>query len=255
MRLIATAACAALVCHAAQAQEPQDKALTLGGALDYSSGDYGTGTETRITSVAATARYDTGPWAFKAYVPWIKVTGNQSVIPGLGRVRGGSAERTSESGLGDIVLGATYAALYDKPGGFGLDFTTKVKLPTADEKKGLGTGETDFIFLADLYKTFDRVTGFGGVGYHVLGDPPGVDLDNVWSANVGASYKLDERDSVGVSLYGRERVAPGADRQRELMGFLVHKFDQFWKMQLYALIGLADGSPDYGFGLSVARPF
>lgn len=252
MRLLATAACAALLCHAAQAQ---DKTLTLGAALDYSSGDYGTGTETRITSLAATARYDTGPWAFKAYVPYLKVTGNQSVIPGLGRVRGGGPDRSSESGLGDIVLGATYAALYDKPGGLGLDLTAKVKLPTADEKKGLGTGEADYIFLADLYKTFDRITGFGGVGYHVLGDPPGVDFDNVWSANVGASYKIDERDSAGISLYGRERVAPGADRQRELMGFFVRKLDQFWKMQLYALVGLADGSPDYGFGLSFARPF
>jgi len=252
VRLIATAACAALLCNAAQAQ---DKALTLGAALDYSSGDYGTGTETRIISLAATARYDTGPWAFRAYVPWLKVTGNQSVIPGLGRVRGGGPDRESESGLGDIVVGATYAALSDKPNGFGLDLTAKVKLPTADEKKGLGTGEADYIFLADLYKTFDRVTAFGGVGYHVLGDPPGVELDNVWSANLGASYKLDERDSVGLSLYGRDRVAPGTDRQRELMGFFVRKLDQLWKMQLYALVGLSDGSPDYGFGLSIARPF
>jgi hypothetical protein len=130
-----------------------------------------------------------------------------------------------------------------------------VKLATADEDKGLGTGEHDFIFLLDLYQTFDRVTGFGGVGYHILGDAPGQPLDNVWSANLGFSYKLDERDSAGLSLDGRQRVVPGASPQRELTGFFVRQLDRLWKAQLYALIGLANGSPDWGFGLSAARPF
>jgi hypothetical protein len=34
----------------------------------------------------------------------------------------------------------------------------------------------------------------------------------VWSANLGASYRIDERDSAGVSLDGRERAAPGSAR-------------------------------------------
>jgi hypothetical protein len=135
-----------------------------------------------------------------------------------------------------------------------MDLTGKLKLPTADETKGLGTGEPDFAFLLDLYRTFDRVTGFGGVGYHVMGDSPGLPLENAWSANLGATYKLDARDSVGALLEGRQRVARGGSRTRELMGFWTHRLEGPWRSQVYGLIGLADGSPDWGFGLSLARP-
>jgi hypothetical protein len=250
---IAAACAGMLVVHCASGA--QDGELSLGAGLHHSSGDYGTGTTTRITTLAATARYETGPWVYKATVPYVKVSGESSVIPGFGRVRGGPARTTSESGLGDIVVSATYAAYYDKASTLGIDLTAKLKLATADEAKGLGTGEHDAIFLVDLYRTFDRLTGFGGVGYHILGDAPGLPLDNVWSATLGASYKLDERDSAGVSLDGRQRVAPGASPQRELTGFFVRKLDRFWKAQMYALIGLADGSPDWGAGLTLARPF
>lgn len=241
-----------LVALGAQAQ---DGTLTLGGGLHYSSGDYGTATTTKITTLAGTAAYETGPWTFKGWLPYLNVEGDSAVVPGIGNVRGKPSRNTKEAGLGDIIVSATYAAYYDRATSFGLDLTAKVKLATADENRGLGTGEHDFIFLVDLYKTFGRWTGFGGIGYHVLGDPPGFPLDNVLSASLGASYKLDERDSVGASLDGRERVAAGTSPQRELTGFFIRKLDRVWKAQLYALIGLADGSPDYGFGLSLARPF
>jgi hypothetical protein len=241
-----------LVVLCAQAQESP---LTLGAGVHHSSGDYGTGTTTRITTLAGTARYEAGPWIYKATVPYIKVTGENAVIPGFGRVRGRTGRTRSESGLGDIILSATYAAYYDRASTLGIDVTGKLKLGTADEAKGLGTGEHDVAFLVDAYRTFDRVTGFGGVGYHILGDSPALPLDNVWSANLGASYKLDERDSAGAMLEGRQRVAPGGAPQRELTGFFVRKLDRFWKGQAYALIGLANGSPDWGAGLSLARPF
>lgn len=250
-RCIATACAGTLLAFGAQAQE---SSLTLGAGLHYSSGDYGTGSTTRITSLAATARYDSGPWTYRATVPYLRVEGDAAVIPNVGPVRGGGG-RSTESGLGDIVLGATYALYYEPGRAFGVDLTGKVKLATADENKGLGTGEHDFAVLLEAYQTFERITGFGGVGYHILGDAPGQPLDNVWSANLGASYKLDERDSAGLSLDGRERVVPGGARQRELTGFFIRKLDRFWKAQAYALIGLADGSPDWGFGLSAARPF
>lgn len=251
-RRIATACAGMVFVSCAQAQ---DSPLTLGAGMHYSSGDYGTGTTTRITTLAATGSYESGPWLYKATVPYLKVSGESTVIPGVGRVRGGPGRTRSESGLGDIVLSATYAAYYDGASTLGIDLTGKLKLATADEARGLGTGEHDFAFLVDAYRTFERVTGFGGVGYHILGDSPALPLENVWSANLGASYKLDERDSAGVMLEGRQRVAPGGSPQRELVGFLVRKLEGAWKAQAYALIGLADGSPDWGFGLSLARPF
>ncbi len=240
-----------LVVLSAQGQEGP---LTLGAGLHYSSGDYGSTTTTRITTLAATARYETGPWVYRATVPYLQVKGDTNVIPGIGQA-GGAARSDTASGLGDIVLSATYAAYYNKATTLGMDLTAKLKLATADESEGLGTGEHDVVLLLDLYQTFDRITGFGGIGYHILGDSPSLPLENAWSANLGASYKLDERDSAGAMLEGRQRVVPGGSRQRELVGFFARKLDRFWKAQAYALLGLADGSPDWGAGLSLARPF
>lgn len=228
--------------------------LELGAGLHYSTGDYGTGSETEITSLAFTGRHESGRWVYRATVPYLEVKGENAVVPGVGRVRGGGGRRRTESGLGDIVLSASTAAYYDRASTLGVDLTGKLKLPSADETKGLGTGEADVAFLVDAYQTFDRITGFAGLGYHILGDAPGQPLDNVWSVNLGASYRIDARDSWGVSFDARQRAAPGAGPQRELMGFFQRKLDGLWKAQAYALIGLADGSPDWGFGLSLARP-
>jgi Putative MetA-pathway of phenol degradation len=240
-----------LVALGAHAQEGE---LRLGGGFHYSTGDYGSTIDTRITTLEATARYETGRMVYRASVPWLTVKGDTGVIPGIGEVSGTPVRTGSESGLGDIVLSAAYSAYYDPASTLGLDLTGKLKLPTADESKGLGTGEPDFAFLVDLYRTFDRVTGFGGVGYHVMGDSPELPLENAWSANLGATYRLDARTSAGALLEGRQRVVPGGSRIRELMAFWTRRLEGEWRSQIYGLIGLADGSPDWGFGLSLARP-
>jgi len=130
-----------------------------------------------------------------------------------------------------------------------------VKLGTADRQSGLGTGENDFSFGAEVYKTIDRMTVFAGIGYTIFGDPPGFPLDNGFYYSVGATWKLPPRDSIGFSLDGRQAIVPGADPQRELLGFWSRALESAWKLQAYFLIGLADASPDWGAGLSVARPF
>jgi hypothetical protein len=236
----------------------QDGAWTLGTGLHYSSGDYGTSATTTILSVPFTARYDTGPWSLRASVPYLEVSGPSAVIPGVGAVRssnprrrGGGAEGTA-SGLGDTTLSATYSAYYDRASGSGVDLTGKVKIATADADQGLGTGEHDAAALIDVYRTFDRVTLFAGVGYHMLGSSPYIPLDNVLSGTFGGSYRIDERDSAGLSFDARQRVSSSASPQRELTAFWERKLDRAWKAQVYVLKGFADGSPDFGAGLSVA---
>lgn len=245
-------AAALLLALASHAQEPP---LRLGAGFHYSTGDYGSTVDTRITTLEATGRYETGRMVYRASIPYLSVRGGTQVIPGIGRADGTEVRSGSASGLGDVVLSATYSAYYDPASTFGLDLAGKVKVPTADENEGLGTGETDFAFLADVYKTFGQVTAFGGIGFHVMGDAPGLPLDNAWSMNVGATYKLDARDTVGAMLDTRQAVVPGGDPVREVTGFWMRRLERDWRAQVYGLLGLADGSPDFGFGLSFARPF
>src|SRR5216684_6702141 len=60
--------------------------LSLGVGFNYSSGDYGTATTTEIVSIPIIARYDRSPWIFKLTVPYLRVSGGTSVVPGVGRV-------------------------------------------------------------------------------------------------------------------------------------------------------------------------
>lgn len=232
----------------------------LGAGVHYSSGDYGAAADTEITSLAFTAQRETGSWRLKLTVPYLEVTGPATVIPGIGnlgpgnaRGRGTTTTQGTATGLGDIVGAATYAFIARSD--FALDGTARVKLPTADEADGLGTGETDFGFQVDAYFTSGRLTPFVGIGYTFFGDPGFVQLDDAMNYTVGATYRIDARDSAGASLDGRERISSGGAEQKELVGFWSRRFAGPWRAQLYVLLGLADGSPDFGMGATAIYGF
>jgi len=226
-----------------------------GAGLSYSTGDYGTGRSTSIWTVPFMLRYDNAPWALKLTLPWYEISGDSSVVPGLGSVdrsrrRGGG----SITGFGDLTIAATNSSYYDSASRTGIDFTGKVKLPTGEEDKGLTSGSTDFTALAEVYKGFDRLTLFGGLGYTVFVGG-NFSLRNAVVYSLGGKQALDARDSVGLSFDGRTRVADGAGEQRELMLFWMRTIDRSMKVQAYFLRGFADGSPDWGVGASFMHAF
>ena len=243
--------------------------FNLGIGADYSSGQYGSQTTTRILSVPVTAKFTTGDWSFKASLPWMRVDGDPNVVPGLGSVsnlnpigrgRGGTGGGTtpttpqsgSESGIGDLRLAATYAV--DTGGPLGIDLTANLKVATADEDKGLGTGANDVGVAIDLYRDFDGTLLFGGVGYTALGDSDFIDVDSVLNANAGASWHVG-RGSLGAMYDWRAAASDAADDRSELTGFYSFPAGERSKMQVYAVKGLSDGSPDWGVGLSLSTSF
>ena len=244
-------------CYAAD-----DTELRLGLGADYSRGKYGSGTETTIFSIPFTARYETERWTFKGSLPWLEVTGPSNFLPGFGHVdnSGKSKKRNfagtaTESGIGDTVLSATYNAWYDDDLERGIDLTGRVKLPTADAAKGLGTGSTDFSAQLDAYRTFDRWTLFADVGYYWFGHSDYVELKNAINYGIGASQKMNDRDSIGASLDGRQKSSVGGAPQRELTFFWNRRMNRDTRFQAYALVGLANGSPDFGIGVTAAKSF
>ena len=237
-----------------------DGELALGTGLHYSSGTYGTSTTTQILTIPLTARYDTDVWTFKGYLPYLRVYGDSSVIPGFGPSGSGggrgrpAGQRTHASGLGDSTVSATYN-VYGKASGSGIGLTGKLKLATGDEHAGLGTGSNDVSFLVDAFQQVDRNTIFGVVGYTIFGDSPFGHADNVASLGMGASHRLDSGDSIGVSLDLRQGGSPAPLPQRELTAFWNHRLDRAWRTQAYVLKGFAHGSPDWGAGVSAAYAF
>lgn len=227
-----------------------DNTLTFTTGLDYSSGRYGQSEKTRITYVPFIAKYEVNDrWTFKAVVPWLEIDGPGGVSPDSRITTGtNSTGRTRESGLGDIVLGATYGAFQSDAQKLYVDIGAKVKLPTASESKGLGTGKTDYTVSADVYKTFQQFTLLGSLGYKMLGDPSGVSLNNVFFTTIGGVYKFDSQNSAGVTLDLRQATSSRSTSLREYTVFYAHKFNQTYKLQTYVVAGDTPSSVDFGAG-------
>ncbi|HEU4774079.1 MAG TPA: transporter [Lysobacter sp.] len=269
-RTFSLLAAALAITGAAHAAEPR-----FGIGVDYSSGDYGSDVTTEILSIPVTAQLDTGNWSLRASLPWVRVSGDANVLPGVGLVdnlnptgrgRGGllggppgggtgsgdTLQRGEASGVGDLALRATYAV----PTGtaLGLDLGVNAKIATADEDKGLGTGANDYGVSVDLYRDFSGTLLFGGVGYTWLGDSAYIETDSAANANLGIARTVGN-GRLGVMLDHRDATSHSFDDRRELIGFYNLHTGSGPRLQLYASHGLTDGSPDWGAGLAVSTAF
>jgi hypothetical protein len=106
----------------------------------------------------------------------------------------------------------------------------------------------------DLYRDFDGTLLIGGVGYTALGDSDFIDVDSVLNANAGASWKVGT-GSLGAMYDWRAAASDDADDRSELTGFYTLPIGERTTMQVYAVKGLSDGSPDWGAGLSLSAGF
>jgi outer membrane protein OmpA-like peptidoglycan-associated protein len=96
-----------------------------------------------------------------------------------------------ETGFGDIRLGAKYGFLsdYGDHDALGLAAKASVKLPTADEAKGLGTGKTSFDanFIASVGLGDGAADIHGTIGYQWNGDPDGLSIGNALKLGAGVN--------------------------------------------------------------------
>lgn len=238
----------------ARAQNYPD-VLELGTGADYSSGDYGQAADTDILYVPASAKYLMDEWTFRVTVPWIRIEGPRGSVVGEDMVvlPGRDAPRSIEDGLGDVVGQVSYAFFPTGPNVPFIEVSAKVKFPTADEDRGLGTGEFDYTIQADVAHRFGRVTPFAALAYRFLGDIEGFPLNNGVLATVGAGYEIDDRSSFGLIYDYRAASSDFIDDGHELTPYLSHEINAGWRATVYGVVGLSDGSPDAGLGFQVTR--
>ncbi len=231
------------------------EALKIFSGFDYSSGKYGETTNTDILYLPVSVKYETGPWALRATTSYIHIRGPANVVGGgeVGSVvtNVASTGEVSRSGPGDVLLGVTYSldSLWRKA--LFIDFTGKVKLPTASASKGLGTGKTDFTAQLDVAKTWGRVTPFVTLAYRIIGTPRAYRLRNAWNASVGLQYTVSHVVGTGLSFDYRQSVSPTGTDPRELFGYVTVAISQKWSLDFYGVAGLSDGSPDAGGGIQI----
>lgn len=227
-----------------RAKEPGGFSLSTN--VDYATGKYGGSQTTDTLQIPLIGKYVTGSWTFKLAVPYIRITDSATA----------TSPSSTESGLGDVVTSATYI-VYKGSGADPLliDVAAKIKFGTASRDKDLGTGENDYALQGAIEKTMGKFTASGTVGYRMNGDPPGVEMRNVFYGSLSGSYDFTAQTSAGLALDQRQRASPTGALHRKLTASVSHNITKTWKAQAYAVKGFANGSADWGGGATVTYAF
>ncbi len=221
--------------------------------FDFSSGTYGQPTTTEIWYVPNTIKYQYDSWTLKLTIPYIRITGAGDVVGGGpdGPVVGPSTQlrRSTESGLGDLVLSGSYELFLENLPSF--EVTGKVKIPTADSSKGLGTGEADYTIQMDIFQSVAQFTPFATVGYRFTGNPSGIRLNDVFFASAGLGYKATKEWSGGAIGDFRQATTSFVEDTWEFVPYITWKNSSDFSVNLYGVVGFSTGSADMGIGLQL----
>lgn len=253
------AAGAALIATPAFAQESHDwwrfddLGVTVTTGADYSAGDYGGPSDTKILVVPLTVRAKSGPIRLSATLPYLRIDGPGNIVGGGD---GGPiiidpndpTPATVRKGLGDLSLAAAYALPDVALGGFEVELGARVKLPTSSERKRLGTGKTDFSVSLDVARPIGNIAPFVTVGYRMPGEPAGVALRNSFTTSVGTTVSLGAATLIASYDYS-EATSRFVEDSHSLFGGMNLPLSKRISLTGYGTAGLSEGAPDFGAGL------
>ena len=231
--------------------------VSFSSSVEYSIGDYGTGNDTTIVYVPFTL----GVRPFDHFwlnltVPYLYQNGQNVVLTGggvavKGKKSNGKLTRpttsTTESGLGDVLAKASLIVVEEKD--FIPEITPyfKVKFPTADEHRGLGTGEFDETLGVDISKLLvGNLFGYLEFAYTFIGEPPGTTLHNTFGWSVGAAYVIVPPFSIFAFFEGATAIAPGQDDPLDIRVGAEYRLMKALKLTGAVTRGLSNGSADLG---------
>lgn len=221
--------------------------------VEYKTGDYGTPDTTRVWTIPLNYSYRRGQYGLFASVSYLSAesTGDEIIVDSKMTKKNTQQTATtgsSASGLGDIVVAGSYYFPANYRKAFSYRASGILKLGTADESEGLGTGETDVAIEGGAVKELDEYKLAFTFGYEINGDSRVYEYNDVFYGSVGLTRQLMRKRQVGGTLYLSEAVTPGGDAPLEISGFYRHPLSQLQDLYLYAGAGLSDASPDFMLG-------
>lgn len=214
--------------------------LDLGGG--YKTGDFGTTTTSNLYYLSSTIGYVAPRYDVSVTVPYLSLTNKTN------------GQSLTESGIGDIILRVGAVFIPEGSGGFSLNGTLAFKLPTADETKGLGTGETDYGAFLGLHQRIENFKLSLTGGYIKIGDPAAINYNDIYLYGVGMS-RVFGRTNIAASLDGRRSMFPGAQNPQEVSVGFFHILNVDYAIRGSAFKGLNNGGPDFGMDFGIVRWF
>ena len=240
---------------AVQAETVYPAEIKIITGLDISTGKYGESASTDILYLPLTVKYSTFPWRYKLTLPYLSIRGPGTLVGGIDGVEvtnSNNTQVTTNSGPGDVQLSASWALDSFWNNVPYIDLVGKIKLPTADESAGLGTGKTDYQVQIDIAYVLDNFTPLATLGYKVPGDTETTDYRNQLLASVGFDFKFDETKNGGLLFDFRQASTDLADHKNELLGYINWNINKKYSVNTYLVAGFGDASPDIGGGIQLS---
>ena len=208
----------------------------------FMSGDFGTPTSSRLFSLSPTLGYVALRYDLSVTAPYLSLTNKTSGVS------------STERGLGDIIVRAGAVLFPENAGGFSVNGSVAAKLPTADENKGLGTGETDYAAFATISQRLQAFKLLMTAGYLKTGDPSGLNYHDGFSYGFGLSRRFKKTTVYG-SYDKRRAVIAGLENPQEVGAGFFHILSADYAVKGHFFVGLNNGGPDGGGSLGIVRWF
>lgn len=248
------------------AEEPDDGSYSMlvSAGVGRFTGDYGEEEDTTLDVLSLNARWYFNRAEFQVSLPYLSIDGGADVsfidgqpVP-IGPDSAPDADR-NESGWGDMVLRGEYylrTGTSSSPWVIGL---LRVKLPTGDEDKGLGSGATDVEAGVGLIQRFGRINWLADVGYTFVGKTGDQNPKDVLRLGVGAAIPFgpDDRSSSYVYFENRGNRYAGSEDRRSIAVGVSTGLQQARRLRLSGSVffGLSESAEDVGIYLTVGRRY
>lgn len=220
----------------------------------YSKGHYGQASPTRVRYLPYTHELSLPGWRFKASLPVLEISGPGNVLVDVGNVGGDPGQIVAERGVGDLGLALTWEVPVLSASAPFFDFTIDLKLPTADERRGLGTGRPDVGLQLDAYQTLAGLTVFAGIGYRYRHRSPVFEaLNDSVNISLGLSRTLADTVQVGIIYDFRQAASAFSGDTRELLPYVSWSLSPQTSFMFYLVEGFTLDSADTALGIQLTR--
>lgn len=219
--------------------------LLMSTSIDSLKGKFGQTQETTATSVTVGATLVGETFRFGFYVPHVTLEG-PGVLVGGTVTRANSSAVNKTSGIGDALATASLDLLGNPSKvGASVGSTLLLKLPTGDEKKGLGTGKADYGFQLDLgYRPVPTLGFTAVVGRQFYGKSDVVALLDGNYRSLGVNFAAGQSLVFNVSTTERDALTRTSAKRKESQASVVMALNPKMALQLALTQGNSVSSPD-----------
>lgn len=199
--------------------------LTLG----YSRGDFNTGQDSKLSQLRITYGQVMEHYDFSVEVPYLFLSDSFG----------------DESGLGDVTLRAGRTLGDKNPDADNLYVSVAIKLPTASDSKGLGTGEADVGSFIRYTHPINKMNLSLLGGYIITGDSVIQVYHDIFVYGIGLS-RITAPWYIYGSLDSRQKTFSTGDYPLELSGGFFYQLNSAQFVKVEGFVGLSNSSPDIG---------